>query len=441
MFADDVPAGLKRPLEDASYDASAKRLCSNNSRSTPEEYFKPRVRPWKDVYKDRFKVGTNWKYGRCSLKTFKGHTNGVMCLQFDENILMTGSYDSTVKVWDIESGKEIRTIRGHTSGIRCLQFDDTKLMTGSMDHTVRLWNWRTGECTRTFNAHNGGVISLHFEGRWIASGSMDHTIRVWDSETKQTFCLRGHTDWVNAVRLDAASRTLFSASDDCTVRLWDLDTRQCIKVFEGHVGQVQQVLPLPPEFELDDADLALANPGDKDDDGSSTASSPLLTHHHPHIHSHSVKAEPDLAAAFWNNDKDKKEERPAPPRYMLTGALDSTIRLWDVHAAPTTTCSSSPSSGPPTPAVSTHCLRTFFGHVEGIWALAADHLRLVSGSEDRMVKIWDPRTGRCERTWTGHAGPVTCVGLSDSRLVSGSEDCEVRMLVFSSQEGGKCESQ
>jgi F-box/WD-40 domain protein MET30 len=76
------------------------------------------------------------------------------------------------------------------------------------------------------------------------------------------------------------------------------------------------------------------------------------------------------------------------------------------------------------------CVRTFFGHVEGIWALAADHLRLISGSEDRMMKVWDPRTGKCERTFTGHQGPVTCCWLSDWGVASGSEDCEVRMLVF-----------
>lgn len=428
-----VNAGIKRSLEDGSADdASVKKICSKSLAEVKEEgYFEPRVRPWKDVYKDRFKVGTNWKYGRCITKTFKGHTNGVMCLQFDENILATGSYDATVKIWDIESGEELRTLVGHTSGIRCLQFDDTKLMSGSMDNTIRVWNWRTGECLRTFNAHHGGVIALHFDSKFLASGSMDQTIRVYDlrTSTKGTFLLRGHTDWVNGVKIDSASRTLLSASDDCTVRLWDLDTKQCIKVFEGHVGQVQQVLALPPEFELDEADLVS---GDREDDNSSTASSPLLAQHHHRDHL-SPSLSQKSVAPFWPNDP----SRPAPPRYMLTGALDSTIRLWDVHAAPTVpaTLPSLANPTPPPPSV-TACLRTFFGHVEGIWSLAADHLRMVSGSEDRMVKIWDPRTGKCERTWTGHAGPVTCVGLSDSRLVSGSEDCEVRMLVFNSKEGG-----
>lgn len=44
------------------------------------------------------KVGYNWKYGRCTVKTLKGHTNGVTCLQLDDHILATGSYDATIKI-------------------------------------------------------------------------------------------------------------------------------------------------------------------------------------------------------------------------------------------------------------------------------------------------------------------------------------------------------
>ncbi|MCJ1312832.1 hypothetical protein MMC25_006508 [Agyrium rufum] len=363
----------------------------------------PRFRPWKDVYKDRFKVGSNWKHGRYTTRIFKGHTNGVMCLQFDDHILATGSYDATIKIWDIESGKELRTLHGHTAGVRCLQFDEHKLISGSLDHCLKVWNWRTGECISTYSGHSAGIIGLHFDSMMLVSGSMDHTLRIWNFQDKQTCVLRGHEDWVNAVRVDTASRTVFSASDDCTVRLWDLDTKSTIKIYKGHVGQVQQVLPLPPEFELDDD----ANDGDgtsDDDAASATSTSALATISAAIAYSAHARAAVTFAEPFHAAD------RPLPPRYMLTGALDSTIRLWDVHTG--------------------KCIRTFFGHIEGIWALGADTLRIVSGSEDRTVKVWDARTGKCERNFTGHAGPVTCIGLSDSRICTGSEDCEVRVYSF-----------
>ena len=433
-------SGMKRSYDDAASPDTFKKHRATRVQEdvSPAEFLTAlplpiRKRPWKDVYKDRYRVGTNWKHGRFTTKVFRGHTNGVMCLQFDDKVLISGSYDTTAKVWDASTGQLLRTLEGHTSGIRCLQFDETKLMTGSLDNTIKLWNWKTGACLRTFPAHNEGITTLHFSGPWVASGSMDQTIRVWNSETQQTFLLRGHSDWINSVKLDAASRTLFSASDDLTVKMWDLDTKKAIRVFEGHVGQVQQVLPLPAEFELNEH-RHVHGLSSRDDDASSNASD--------HSFGGSGRNTPEFEKPFWPEDP----ERPAPPRYMLTSALDSTIRLWDVHFNPHNHPAEVPSHQesettpfkmlPTDPLTNSHtpraqaCLRTFFGHVEGIWALAADHLRLISGSEDRMMKVWDPRTGKCERTFTGHRGPVTCAWLSDSRVASGSEDCEVRMLYF-----------
>ncbi|KAK3683085.1 hypothetical protein LTR37_020570 [Vermiconidia calcicola] len=474
LFSSSSRAGQKRrAIEDSAAEPSKRRCSHSPERSGPytsdDKTLFPSTtlkrRPWKDIYKTRFQVGTNWKHGRFTTRIFRGHTNGVMSLQFDSEHLITGSYDTTAKVWNVQTGEVLRTLRGHTSGIRCLQFDDSKLMTGSLDCTLRLWNWKTGQCLRVFQAHTAGIVTLHFSGPWVASGSMDQTIRVWNSETQSTFLLRGHTDWINCVRVDEASRTLFSASDDLTVRLWDLDNRTCIKVFEGHVGQVQQVVPMPAEFELDEQKTTrLANRDDED--AKSDASGPTSSSHR-YENRRLETPEEDKGERerppFWPNQPD----RPAPPRYMLTGALDSTIRLWDVHfnaekpeqhAAAGNTGQQNqhqqpaavppPLNNPPNatvrpfrilptdPLTNSHtpraasCLRTFFGHVEGIWTLAADHLRLISGSEDRMLKVWDPRTGKCERTITGHAGPVTCCWLSDWGCASGGEDCEVRMLCF-----------
>lgn len=408
--------GAKRsvPEDDSSPEASNKRPCTSNQANQDQvtTYFDhSKKRPWKDVYKDRYKVGSNWKYGRYSTRTFRGHTNGVMCLQFDDEVLITGSYDATVKVWDIKTGQEIRTLTGHTQGIRCLQFEDSKLITGSLDNTIKIWNWRTGKEIKTLTSHTNGVIGLHMADKLLASGSSDNTIVVHDFSNMKRTTLMGHTDWVNAVKIDLPSRTLFSASDDMTVKLWDLDTHRCIKTYEGHVGQVQQVLPLPQAFEIDEDDF-VANANNDTSDTASLASDTTQSFAQPSSSSSHNYNHPEEPCFFPD-----EPSRPSPPSYMLTGSLDGTIRLWHVPSG--------------------RCVHRFFGHVEGIWSLAADSLRLVSGAEDKTIKIWDPRTGKHERTLTGHTGPITCVGLSDERVVSGSEDGTVRVHCFV-DEGRDC---
>lgn len=399
----ETTTGTKRsaPSDSLSPEISAKRSCTESTHGEARDqlasYFdQPKKRPWKDVYKDRFRVGSNWKNGRCDTTILRGHTNGIMSLQFDDQTLITGSYDATVKVWDIKTGEEIRTLTGHTAGIRCLQFDDSMLITGSLDRTIKMWNWRTGELIRTFNGHSDGVIGLHYADKLLASGSSDHTIMVHDFNNLKRVTLRGHTDWVNSVKIDLASRTLFSASDDMTVKLWDLDSHEVIKTYEGHVGQVQQVLPLPHDFEIDEDDFNATGNTNASDNASQPSSDD--------------EGAPSLSAIEKETVFPKDPSRPSPPSYMLTGSLDGTIRLWHVPSG--------------------RCIHRFFGHVEGVWSLAADSLRVVSGAEDKTIKIWDHRTGTHERTLTGHMGPVTCIGLSDERLVSGSEDGTVRVHCF-----------
>ena len=395
--------------------AALETACTKPALAEGSEPATPRVRPWKDVYRDRFRVGVNWKRGRFATRRFRGHANGVTCLQFDDAILATGSWDATIRIWDVNTGAELRTLRGHTQGLRCLQFDATKLISGGLDATLRVWDWRSGACVRTLQGHAEGIIALHFVGALLASGSKDRSIRLWDFEEGSSFVLRGHTDWVNGVRIDAASRTLLSASDDLTVRLWDLDARSTVRVFRGHVGHVQQVVPLPPEFELaahecaDDADDD-AEDAPRDADAAPSPADAATPPPPPPSEAFPPAPFPAAAAA-----DPTAAPRAPPPRYMLTSGLDNHIRLWDVHSG--------------------RCLRTLFGHVEGVWALAADTLRAVSGAQDAMVKVWDARSGRCEKTLTGHGAPIACIGLSDSRIVTGSEDCEVRMWCFRDTEG------
>lgn len=345
------------------------------------------TRPWKEVYKERFKIGLNWKHGNYKMKVLKGHSDGVMCLQIHDTFLVTGSYDASIRLWNLDAGILVRTFLGHSAGIRALQFDGNKIVSGSLDKTIKIWNWQTGQCLLTLSNHNAAIVGLDLAASILASGSMDRTIKVWNFEDKEVFTLTGHRDGVNSVQFDTASRTLISASDDFTIRLWDLDTRQCIRVFEGHCGPVQQAWFSPSEIEYEHS----LEPGAFVDDLA------------PHKDVESLRSS-------YGDGFSTHLERALPPLYVISGSLDNTLRLWNTASGT--------------------CVRVDFGHTEGVWAVATEQLRVVSGAGDSLTKVWDAVTGNCVRTLNDHTGPVTCVGLTDSMIATGSDDCQVIVYDF-----------
>ncbi|KAI8139312.1 quinon protein alcohol dehydrogenase-like superfamily [Fennellomyces sp. T-0311] len=402
------------PSNDVGASPSAKRakITANSSvesfevgalyTAPPAADMRPMVRrPWKEVYSERLVVERNWRRNKYNVRVLKGHTDGVMCVQFcDSNsIVITGSYDTTVRVWNLETGESIRELTGHTRCVRALQFDNAKLVTGSMDHTLKIWDWHAGRCIRTLEGHTGGVLSLHFDSKMLASGSTDCSIRAWDFHAGQCYTLTGHTGWVNSVRICSQDNLLVSGSDDSTIRLWDLQTRSCVKVFRGHVGQVQVALPTPRGFKhrftretIEQSTTNTASPMNL-----SNLQPACATENRPTDQSsqdESVSASPPLNAL---------SDSPL----ILSGALDNTIKFWSVDTE--------------------KCIRTLFGHVEGVWSLAFDSLRIVSGSHDRTVRVWDMESGRCMHALEGHNGPVTAVALSDTKVLSASDDGELRV--------------
>ena len=86
----------------------------------------------------------------------------------------------------------------------------------------------------------------------------------------------------------------------------------------------------------------------------------------------------------------------APAPMVISGSLDNTLKMWNVEDA--------------------SCMRTLFGHIEGVWDVDMDRLRIVSASHDRTIKIWDRASGRCLHTLVGHRGAVTSVALGDDKV-------------------------
>lgn len=103
------------------------------------------------------------KHGFC-LKTLKGHTGPVSCIQiFDSVNLISSSNDKTVKIWDISSGKCLRILfldSAHKDEIWFIKIINNEiLVTCSKDKTIKLWNFELDKCLTTLKGHSDGVVS------------------------------------------------------------------------------------------------------------------------------------------------------------------------------------------------------------------------------------------------------------------------------------------
>jgi RNA polymerase sigma factor (sigma-70 family) len=162
------------------------------------------------------------------LATLQGHTNQVNPnseFSPDNRLLATGSYDHTVRVWDVARRQVRFVLRGHTECVPGVAFspDGRTLASASWDHTVRLWDLAAGEEKAILRGHADKVDSVAFapDGKFLASGSWDKTIRLWDAKTGETLAtLTGHTAGVCRIAFSPDGRTLASGASDKTLKLW-----------------------------------------------------------------------------------------------------------------------------------------------------------------------------------------------------------------------------
>ncbi|KAF1999741.1 WD40 repeat-like protein [Amniculicola lignicola CBS 123094] len=254
---------------------------------------------WKQMFKVRKTIERRWRGCTPSAIYLNGHSDSVYCCQFDEDKIITGSRDRTIRVWDMKTYTCRKVIGGpsnrpapntpprlevhkqtvvnnpslngtekgddiyyvpedfHEASILCLQYDDKIMVTGSSDHTCIVWDITTDDYKPMYRlrAHTAGVLDVCLDEKHIISCSKDATINVWDRATGDHLrTLTGHRGPVNAVQL--RGNLLVSASGDGVAKLWNLDQGHCIKEFPSQDRGLAAV-----EFS-DDAKFVLAGGND-----------------------------------------------------------------------------------------------------------------------------------------------------------------------------------
>ncbi|CAM1505218.1 Fc.00g108550.m01.CDS01 [Cosmosporella sp. VM-42] len=169
----------------------------------------------------------NARAGYRPIRRLHHHTAAVLDLAFDDKHIVTCSKDISICVWDRETGALLRQLRGHTGPVNAVQMRANTIVSCSGDFKVKLWNIDTGKNIREFVGHTKGLACSQFsdDGRYIASAGNDKVIRIWDANTGE--CIRemdAHENLVRSLHIDSVSGRLISGSYDTDIKVWDMKT-------------------------------------------------------------------------------------------------------------------------------------------------------------------------------------------------------------------------
>lgn len=171
--------------------------------------------------------------------TLEGHNGWVTSLATTPahpDLLLSGSRDKTLITWKLTGGEDNqygvpkRSFKGHSHIVQdvTISADGAYALSASWDKTMRLWDLETGKTTQRFVGHTGDVLSVSISKnlRQIVSASRDKTVKVWNTIGDCMATLTGHNDWVSAVRISPSdnSSTVISAS-------WDKTVKVCLIIF------------------------------------------------------------------------------------------------------------------------------------------------------------------------------------------------------------------
>ena len=333
------------------------------------------------------------------LPPLQGHDRRVTSVAFSQDgmTIVSGSVDKTVRVWDARTGMEkLPPLRGHSRCINSVAVsrDGTKIVSGSSDKTIRVWDAQNGiEILPPLRGHSRRVNSVAFspDGMKIISGSSDKTIRVRNARTGIEIHppLRGHNHDVTVVAFSPDGTTIISGSWDMTIRVWDARTgMRKLPPLRGHNNCVSSVAFSPDGTKITsgswDKTIRVWNVG--------TGIEMPLRGHDNHVNS--VAFSPDGTK-------------------IISGSSDKTIRVWDARIS-----------------IGTVLPRRGHGKRVNSVTFSPDGTKIVSGSSDKTIRICDARSGiDILPPLRGHDRRVNTVAFSfdGTKIVSGSSDKTIRV--------------
>lgn len=168
---------------------------------------------------------------------------------YNSELLASCSWDSTVTMIDLESGKSAFSGKGHDSGVRDVDgIRNGKFMVSAGDTSAAVWDVNRGRVVQSLRCHGGYVtsVAVHPEGDVIGISSTDGAVSLWSVRMwKPLFKCVGHNGPVWVARFNTATKHLLTGSTDRTIRAWDMRAGDHVLTFKGH-GDAIRALAVSP---------------------------------------------------------------------------------------------------------------------------------------------------------------------------------------------------
>ncbi|RXW20451.1 hypothetical protein EST38_g5407 [Candolleomyces aberdarensis] len=172
----------------------------------------------------------------------EGHEHCIRALAVRGRTLVSGSYDSTVRLWDVITGELKRVLKGHTQKVYSVALDlgRNQAYSGSMDGTARVWDLRTGDCRHTLTGHTSLVGLIELSPSHLVSASADATLRIWDPDSGELqHTLAAHTGAITCFQHDEFK--VLSGSDG-NLKMWNIRDGTVVRDLLTGVTDVWQVV-------------------------------------------------------------------------------------------------------------------------------------------------------------------------------------------------------
>ncbi|NJK93834.1 MAG: WD40 repeat domain-containing protein, partial [Bacteroidales bacterium] len=220
-------------------------------------------------------------------KILKKHDGGITALAFspDGKVLVTGSEDKTLLIWNTATWECSRPLTGHTQAVNSVSFlasgtrfysggdyyvrswnlkgdaldayrgptthiwsvalkpDSSQWVAGSFEKNIKLFDYKTTKVSN-IGGHTKSALAVAYspDGKLMASGSLDENIFIRNtSDYKIIDTLKGHSGNIFSLTFSPDGKYLASASNDQDVRVWDVSQGKLLQTFRGHTGAVFSV--------------------------------------------------------------------------------------------------------------------------------------------------------------------------------------------------------